>query len=401
MAKMNTNFLNLKESYLFIEISRRIQAFTQDNPNVQLIRMGIGDVTLPLVPAVVKAGKKAFDEMGVKETFRGYEDSGKGYDFLRKAIAGHYKTFGVGTFPSADEIFVTDGAKPDSGNIGDVFADDSVVAVTDPTYPVYVDSSIMGGKRVIYTSANESNGFSAMPDSLKETPNIIFLCSPNNPTGTAYTFEQLKTWVDYANTHKAVIVYDAAYEAFITEKDKPRSIYQIEGARSCAIEICSLSKTAGFTGTRCGYTVVPKALMLDSPDGQVPLYKLWSRRQSSKFNGVSYPVQRAAEAVFSTKGQKQIGEAIDYYRKNAQLITQTLSELGVEFTGGINSPYVWFKCPNALDSWDFFDVMLNRANVVGTPGAGFGENGKNRFRLTAFNTHENTQEAMTRVKGLF
>ncbi|MCL2036485.1 MAG: LL-diaminopimelate aminotransferase [Oscillospiraceae bacterium] len=402
MAKMNPNFTKLKKNYLFIEISKRITDFTKANPDAakNLIRMGIGDVTRPLVPAVVEAGKKAFDELAVKETFRGYEDSGRGYDFLREAISGYYKDFGAEV--PADEIFVSDGAKSDSGNIGDIFADDSVVLVTDPAYPVYVDSSIMGGKTVVYASSDESNGFAAMPENFKgsQTPDIIYLCSPNNPTGSAYTREQLKSWVDYAAANKSIIIYDAAYEAFITESDKPRSIFTVEGARKVAIEIASLSKTAGFTGTRCGYTVVPKELTLESPDGETSLFDLWSRRQGSKFNGVSYPVQRAAEAVFTPEGQTQTRETLDYYRKNAEIMQETLTQLGIDFTGGNNSPYVWFKCPNGMDSWEFFDLMLSKANVVGTPGAGFGQNGINRFRLTSFNTHENTREAMERLKKL-
>ena len=380
MAKINENFLNLKQNYLFAEISKRVGEFVTANPNAPLIRMGIGDVTLPLVPAVVEAGKKAFDEMGVKETFRGYEDSGRGYDFLRNAVAGYYKSFGATI--SADEIFISDGAKSDSGNIGDIFAQDCPVIVVDPAYPVYVDSSIMGGKQVSFA---DFVGFTAPKNSL------IYLCSPNNPTGDAYTYDQLKQIVDSAIASNAVIIYDAAYEAFITEDDKPRSIFMVEGARQCAIEVCSLSKTAGFTGTRCGYTVIPQEL---------EYHNLWRRRQATKFNGVSYPVQRAAEAVFSPEGQKQIQANLSYYKTNAQIITNTLTELGIEFTGGINSPYVWFKCPNNMDSWDFFDLFLNKANVVGTPGVGFGKNGDGWFRLTAFNTLENTQEAMKRLKSI-
>jgi LL-diaminopimelate aminotransferase len=390
MARMNESFLNLKQNYLFIEIAKRIRAFTEANPDTPLIRMGIGDVTLPLSPAVVEAGKKAFDEMGIKETFRGYEDSGRGYEFLRGAVAGYYKSFGVNV--SADEIFISDGAKSDSGNISDIFASDCPVTVTDPAYPVYTDSSVMAGKQVTFT---DFLGCSAPKGG------IIYLCSPNNPTGEAYTCEQLQKWVDSAIGNDAIIIYDAAYEAFITESDKPRSIYSVKGSEKCAIEICSLSKTAGFTGTRCGYTVIPKGITLTSSDGnETPLIQLWSRRQGSKFNGVSYPVQRAAEAVFSPEGQAQTKQATEYYRKNAQIMMNTLTELNIEFTGGINSPYVWFRCPNGMDSWEFFDFMLSKANVVGTPGAGFGKNGEGRFRLTAFNTHENTEEAMRRLKNV-
>jgi LL-diaminopimelate aminotransferase len=356
--------------------------------------MGIGDVTLPLSPAVVAAGKAAFDEMGVKETFRGYEDSGRGYEFLREAIAAHYGELGANV--AADEVFISDGAKSDSGNISDIFSKDCPVTVTDPAYPVYVDSSIMANKQVCFT---DFVGSCLQKDSIKN--GIIYLCSPNNPTGEAYTYEQLQKWVDSANENNAVIIYDAAYESFITESDKPRSIFLIKGARNCAIEICSLSKTAGFTGTRCGYTVIPEDVMLQTPSGEsIPLIQLWSRRQGSKFNGVSYPVQRAAQAVFSPQGREQTKQALAYYQANAKIMTDTLTEIGLQFTGGINSPYVWFKCPNGADSWEFFDLLLEKANVVGTPGEGFGKNGAGRFRLTAFNTRENTEAAMVRLKGV-
>lgn len=398
MAHMNENFLNLRESYLFIEIGKRVSKFIENNPGKPVIKMGIGDVTEPLAPAVVEAGRDAFAEMAEKRTFRGYEDSGRGYEFLRNAVSGYYKSFGANV--PADEVYISDGAKSDCGNIGDLFAKDNVVLVTNPVYPVYVDSNIMGGRNVLYASSDEGNGFAAKPDESVKT-DIIYLCSPNNPTGSAYTFEQLKAWVDYALKNKAVIIYDAAYEAFITEGDKPRSIMLIEGARECAVEICSLSKTAGFTGTRCGYTVIPKELMLYASDNSAkPLYKLWERRQGSKFNGVSYPVQRAAEAVFSETGLKQTRETIARYLANAKIITDTLTKLDAPFTGGVNSPYVWLKCPNGMASWEFFDYMLNEINVVGTPGAGFGKNGTDRFRLTAFNTRENTAEAMRRFKEM-
>ena len=395
-AKINQNFSNLKKNYLFIEIAKRIREFSAANPDkaANLIRMGIGDVTLPLAPAVVEAGKAAFAEMGEKSTFRGYEDSGRGYDFLREAVAEYYKSMSAGVAP--DMVFISDGAKSDSGNIGDIFSDDCTVAVTDPAYPVYVDSSIMGGKKVIYADSCERNNFAAMPQDLTEAPDLIYLCSPNNPTGTAYTHAQLKAWVDYAVAYNAVIIYDAAYEAFVTESDKARSIFQIDGAEKCAIEIASLSKTAGFTGTRCGYTVISPELNLDG----VSILELWARRQGTKFNGVSYPVQRAAAAVFSEEGQKQVRANIAVYQSNAKIITDTLTELGIEFTGGVNSPYVWFKCPNNLDSWAFFDLMLSKAGVVGTPGAGFGANGDGYFRLTGFNTAENTTEAMVRLRRL-
>lgn len=398
MAKMNEGFLNLKKSYLFIEIGKRVREYIEAHPDNKVIRMGIGDVTQPLAPVVVEAMKKAADEMGVKETFRGYEDSGRGYDFLREAISGYYKSFGVEI--DAEEILISDGAKTDCGNIGDILSADNDVIVTDPAYPVYVDSNVMSGKKVHYVNSNEANGFAAMPDE-NIKGGLIYLCSPNNPTGSVYTKEQLKVWVDYAIKNKAIIVFDAAYEAFISDETLPRSIFCIEGARKCAVEICSLSKTAGFTGTRCGYTVVPKELMLETPDGgEISFMQLWCRRQGSKFNGVSYPVQRAAEAVFSEEGLKQTKATIALYMQNAKIMADTFDELGITYTGGKNSPYIWFKCPDNMDSWSFFDKLLNEAEVVGTPGEGFGKNGDGWFRLTAFNTLENTIEAMARFKKL-
>ena len=398
MAKMNEGFLNLKKSYLFIEIGKRVREYIEAHPDNKVIRMGIGDVTQPLAPVVVDAMKKAADEMGVKETFRGYEDSGRGYEFLREAVSGYYKSFGVEIDP--EEILISDGAKTDCGNIGDILSADNDVIVTDPAYPVYVDSNVMSGKKVHYVNSNEANGFAAMPDE-NIKGGLIYLCSPNNPTGSVYTKEQLKVWVDYAIKNKAIIVFDAAYEAFISDETLPRSIFCIEGARQCAVEICSLSKTAGFTGTRCGYTVVPKELMLETPDGgEISFMQLWCRRQGSKFNGVSYPVQRAAEAVFSEEGLKQTKATIALYMKNAKIMADTFDELGITYTGGKNSPYIWFKCPDNMDSWTFFDKLLNEAEVVGTPGEGFGKNGDGWFRLTAFNTLENTIEAMERFKKL-
>lgn len=400
MAKLNENFSKLKKNYLFIEIAKRIKAYSEQHPDEakRLIRMGIGDVTLPLAPVVVDAIQKAAAEMGVKETFRGYEDSGAGYAFLREAVSKYYKSFGAEVSP--DEIRISDGAKSDCGNIIDIFGSGNTVLVTDPAYPVYVDSNIMNGNDVIFADSNEENGFAAMPDKNVKA-DLIYLCSPNNPTGSAYTFDQLKEWVDYALANNAVIIYDAAYEAFITQNDIPRSIFCIEGAKKCAIEICSLSKTAGFTGTRCGYTVVPDALIQkDSSGNDVKLAEIWARRQGSKFNGVSYPVQRGAEAVFTPEGQKQCGENIAYYRENARMIGETCDALGIKYTGGVNSPYIWLKCPDNMNSWEFFDKLLNEIQVVGTPGAGFGKNGDGWFRLTAFGTHEATKEAMERLKGL-
>lgn len=398
MVKINENFLTMKKNYLFIDIAKRLKAFTAANPDKPLIRMGIGDVTLPLAPVVVEAIKKAADEMGVKETFRGYEDSGTGYDFLKEAIAGYYKSFGVSL--ELSEIRVNDGAKADCGNITDIFGDGNTILVTDPAYPVYVDSNIMAGRDVIYADSNEENGFAAMPDENVHA-DIIYLCSPNNPTGSVYTKSQLKEWVDYALKNEAVIIFDSAYEAFISDPELPRSIYAVEGAKKCAIEMCSLSKTAGFTGTRCGYTIIPQELIVKASDGtDVSLAQIWGRRQGSKFNGVSYPIQRGAEAVFTPEGQKQTHEAIDYYRRNAKVMADALTELGIKFTGGINSPYIWLKCPNNMGSWEFFDYLLNNIQVVGTPGEGFGKNGAGWFRLTAFGTYENTVEAMRRLKEL-
>ena len=399
MAYINENFLKLKENYLFIDIAKRLNAYREKNPDKKLIRMGIGDVTKPLAPVVVEAMKKAADEMGRPETFRGYEDSGKGYDFLREAISGYYKDK-LGADVPPDEILISDGTKSDCGNIVDIFSSKNKILITDPAYPVYVDSNTMSGKEIIYASSNEENGFAAMPDESVDC-DIIYLCSPNNPTGSVYTKEQLKVWVDYAIRKNAIIIFDSAYEAFIRDENLVRSIFTVEGARKCAIEICSLSKTAGFTGTRCGYTVIPKELEAQTESGEkVNVAKIWSRRQGSKFNGVSYPVQRAAEAVFTEEGQKQTHEVIDYYMENARIMIETCDELGIKYTGGKNSPYIWLKCPDGMGSWEFFDYLLNEIQVVGTPGEGFGPNGKGWFRLTAFGTKENTVEAMNRLKSL-
>lgn len=398
MVKINEHFLTMKKNYLFIDIAKKIKAYSAAHPDKPLIRMGIGDVTLPLAPVVVEAIKKGADEMGVKETFKGYEDSGTGYDFLKQAIADYYKSFGVSL--ELSEIRVNDGAKADCGNIVDIFGDGNTILVTDPAYPVYVDSNTMCGRNIIYADSNEENGFAAMPDENVHA-DIIYLCSPNNPTGSVYTKEQLKIWVDYALKNEAIIIFDSAYEAFISDPALPRSIFCVEGAKKCAIEMCSLSKTAGFTGTRCGYTVIPEELIVKASDGSdVSIAQLWGRRQGSKFNGVSYPVQRAAEAVFTEEGYKQTRATIAYYMQNAKVMSETFDELGIKYTGGKNSPYIWFKCPDGMDSWTFFDKLLNEAEVVGTPGAGFGKNGDGWFRLTAFGTHENTVEAMQRVKKL-
>lgn len=398
MPSINENFLKLEKNYLFINIAKKVKAFTEAHPEADIIRMGIGDVTQPIAKCVVEAMKKGADEMGVNETFKGYEDSGAGYDFLKEAVAGYYKSFGVDI--PADDIRINDGAKSDCGNIVDIFGDDNVVLITDPAYPVYVDTNLMNGRKVIYADSNEENNFAAMPDENVKC-DIIYLCSPNNPTGSVYTKEQLKVWIDYAKKNNAIIIYDSAYEAFITEKDVPRSIFAVEGAKECAIEMCSLSKTAGFTGMRCGYTVIPHELVVKASDGsEVSIAQLWGRREGSKFNGVSYPVQCAAAAVFTEEGQKQTRANIEYYQNNAKVMASTLDELGIKYTGGKNSPYIWLKCPNNMGSWEFFDYLLENANVVGTPGAGFGKNGEGWFRLTAFGDKDRTVEAMERIKKL-
>ena len=378
------------------DVAKKANSFIKANPDKKVIKLGIGDVTLPIAPCVVEAVKKGAEEMGVKETFKGYEDSGTGYDFLKEAVAGYYKSFGADVKP--EEIRISDGAKSDCGNIVDIFGDDNVVLITDPAYPVYVDSNLMNGRKVIYADSSEANGFCAEPD-YNVHADLIYLCSPNNPTGAAFNTAQLKAWIDYAIANKAIIIYDAAYEAFITQDDIPRSIFQVEGARQCAIEICSLSKTAGFTGMRCGYTVIPNELEVEASDGtKVSISQLWGRRQGSKFNGVSYPVQCGAAAVFSEEGREQIKVNLEYYKENARIIANTMDKLGISYTGGINSPYIWLKCPNGMGSWEFFDLLLKEANVVGTPGEGFGENGAGYFRLTSFGDRENTIEAVERIK---
>lgn len=390
MLKVNENYKKLKESYLFAGIAKKVAEYQAANPDAPIIRMGIGDVTLPLCDAVIKGLHSAVDEMAATETFKGYGPE-QGYGFVQNAVQDYYKSFGVSL--ETTEIFISDGAKSDVGNILDIFAKDNVVLVPDPVYPVYVDTNTMDGRNIKYMNANAENGFLPMPDANVEA-DIIYICSPNNPTGAAYDRDQLKAWVDYANKLGAVILYDAAYEAFITEDNIPRSIFEIEGAKTCAIEFCSLSKTAGFTGTRCGYTVVPHELTRDD----MSLNKMWLRRQTTKFNGTSYIVQKGAAEVFSEEGKAQFRANIEYYRENAKIIMETLDELGIKYTGGKNSPYIWLECPNGMKSWDFFDFLLEKANVVGTPGEGFGENGEGNFRLTAFSNHENTKEAMRRLK---
>ncbi|MDO4173984.1 MAG: LL-diaminopimelate aminotransferase [Eubacteriales bacterium] len=389
--KMNHNFSNIAQSYLFSTIAKKVADYTAANPDKKVIRLGIGDVTLPLPQAAIDAMHAAVEEQGKSASFRGYGPE-QGYDFLKESIQAYYAT--RNTSLELDEIFVSDGAKSDVGNILDLFDQDNVVLVPDPVYPVYVDTNVMAGRKIVYMNANESNGFLPLPDPAVKA-DIIYLCSPNNPTGAAYDRAGLKAWVDYALANDAVILYDAAYECFVSE-DLPRSIYEIEGAKGCAIEFCSFSKTAGFTGTRCGYTIVPLQLEREGMN----LNKMWLRRQTTKFNGVAYIVQRGAAAVFTEEGIRQVQQNLDYYRENARILAEAMDELGIWYTGGKNSPYIWLKCPNGMESWEFFDYLLENANVVGTPGAGFGENGKNFFRLTAFGDRDNTIEAVARIKKL-
>ena len=389
--KMNHNFSNIAQSYLFSTVAKKVADYTAAHPDKKVIRLGIGDVTLPLPQVAIDAMHAAVDEQSKQETFHGYGPE-QGYDFLKESIQAYYGM--RDTKLELDEIFVSDGAKSDVGNILDLFDKDNTVLVPDPVYPVYVDTNVMGGRKIAYMHANESNGFLPLPDPSVKA-DIIYLCSPNNPTGAAYDRASLKAWVDYALANEAVILYDAAYECFVSE-DVPRSIYEIEGAKDCAIEFCSFSKTAGFTGTRCGYTIVPVQLEREGMN----LNKMWLRRQTTKFNGVAYIVQRGAAAIFSEEGVKQVQEHLDYYRENARILAEAMDELGIWYTGGKNSPYIWLKCPNGMESWEFFDYLLENANVVGTPGAGFGENGKNFFRLTAFGDRENTIEAVARIKKL-
>lgn len=389
IMKINTNYENLEQSYLFSTIARKVNEFANSNPDKKIIRLGIGDVTLPLCPAVINAMHKAVDEMGEQSTFRGYGPE-QGYDFLRTAVQNYYKRHNVEL--DMDEIFISDGAKSDLGNILDLFSNDNTVLVPDPVYPVYVDTNIMAGRNIKFINANGENEFLPLPDKNIKA-DIIYICSPNNPTGAVYNKAQLEEWIDYALNNEAIILFDSAYECFISDDNLPRSIYEIEGAKRCAIEFCSLSKTAGFTGTRCGYTIVPNEL------GK--LNKMWVRRQTTKFNGVPYIVQKAAEAVFTEEGLSEIKQNINYYKENAKIISDTLKECGIWHIGGKHSPYIWLKCPNNMNSWDFFDYLLENIQVVGTPGSGFGKNGEGYFRLTSFGSKENTLEAMQRLKKLF
>ncbi|WP_347993886.1 LL-diaminopimelate aminotransferase [uncultured Eubacterium sp.] len=404
MFKINENYLKLRGSYLFSTIAKKVAAYQEAHPDKELIRLGIGDVTLPLAPAVIDSLHKAVDEMASAETFHGYAPD-LGYEFLRKAIADNdYKARGVEI--ALDEIFVSDGAKSDSGNIGEIFSQDNKIAVCDPVYPVYVDTNVMAGRTgefledeekwsdVIYMPCTAENNF--VPELPKEAPDIIYLCYPNNPTGSTITKSQLQEWVDYANKVKAVIIYDAAYEAYISEEDVPHTIYECEGAKTCAIELRSFSKNAGFTGTRLGFTVIPKELK----QGDVMLNSLWARRHGTKFNGAPYIIQRAGEAVYSEAGKKQTAEQVAYYMNNAKTIREGLTEADYKVSGGVNAPYVWLQVPEGMTSWEFFDYLLENANVVGTPGSGFGPSGEGYFRLTGFGTYENTVKAIERIKAL-
>ena len=409
MIHVNENFLKLKAGYLFPEIGRRIRVFIADNPDAPIIKLGIGDVTEPLAPAITEAMHRAVDEMSQKSTFRGYDDGGVGYDFLREAIAENdFKNRGANV--AVDEIFVSDGAKCDTGNMQEIFGVDNVIAVTDPVYPVYVDTNVMAGRtgqgddsgryaNIVYMPCTAENNF--VPELPSEPVDMIYLCYPNNPTGAVATKDQLKKWVDYAIRNKAIILYDAAYEAFIRDDSLPRSIYEIEGARKVAIEFRSFSKTVGFTGVRCGFTVVPKELVAYTKDEKaVELHSIWNRRHCTKFNGVSYITQKGTEAVYSPEGKQQIKETINLYMSNADTMRAALTAHGYQVFGGEHAPYVWLKTPEGMDSWTFFDTLLKKANVVGTPGAGFGAAGEGYFRLSAFNNPDNVKEAMERISKI-
>jgi LL-diaminopimelate aminotransferase len=409
MALINENFLKLQAGYLFPEIGRRRRAFQKANPDAQIISMGIGDVTQPLAPAVIEAMKKAVEQMGLNETFKGYDDGGVGYEFLREAIADNdYKARGVDI--DIDEIFISDGAKCDTGNLQEVFGLDNVVAVSDPVYPVYVDTNVMAGRTgeaagqgryegIVYMPCTEDNDF--VPEPPAEKADLIYLCFPNNPTGAVATKDQLAKWIDYARRNKAVILFDAAYEEFISDPEIPHSIYEVEGAKEVAIEFRSFSKTAGFTGVRCAFTVVPKQLKAETKDGRaIEVAPIWKRRHCTKFNGVSYITQAGAAAIYTDRGKKQIKETIAGYMANATLIRDTLGKAGYIVYGGVNAPYIWLKTPDGIGSWEFFDLLLNKAHVVGTPGAGFGSAGEGYFRLTAFGRPENVREALERIKEM-
>ena len=389
---LNPHYAELNESYLFSTIAHKVADYQKAHPDADIIRLGIGDVTLPLAASVTRAMHDAVEEQAHKETFHGYIPSEQGYGFLREAIRDYYADHGVTL--DLSEIFISDGAKSDLGNLLDLFSQDNTVLVPDPVYPVYVDDNVMAGRKILYLPANAENNFLPMPDAAPHA-DIVYLCSPNNPTGAPYTVEQLKAWVRWAKQNDALILFDAAYECFVTEPGLARSIYEVEGAKEVAVEVCSFSKIAGFTGTRCGYTIVPQ----DIRQGELSLNKMWLRRQTTKFNGVAYVVQRGAAAVFTPEGMREIRENLDYYRQNAAVIAQALDEMGIWYCGGKNSPYIWLRCPNQMDSWAFFDWLLENANVVGTPGEGFGACGQGYFRLTAFGDADRTKEAAQRIKA--
>ena len=389
---LNPHYAELNESYLFSTIAHKVADYQKAHPDADIIRLGIGDVTLPLAASVTRAMHDAVEEQAHKETFHGYIPSEQGYGFLREAIRDYYADHGVTL--DLSEIFISDGAKSDLGNLLDLFSQDNTVLVPDPVYPVYVDDNVMAGRKILYLPANAENNFLPMPDAAPHA-DIVYLCSPNNPTGATYTVEQLKAWVRWAKQNDALILFDAAYECFVTEPGLARSIYEVEGAKEVAVEVCSFSKIAGFTGTRCGYTIVPQ----DIRQGELSLNKMWLRRQTTKFNGVAYVVQRGAAAVFTPEGMREIRENLDYYRQNAAVIAQALDEMGIWYCGGKNSPYIWLRCPSQMDSWAFFDWLLENANVVGTPGEGFGACGQGYFRLTAFGDADRTKEAAQRIKA--
>jgi LL-diaminopimelate aminotransferase len=408
MAQINENYSKLQAGYLFPEIGRRVREFQKEHPDADIVRMGIGDVTQPLTPAIIRAFHEGVDEMSATSTFKGYGPE-QGYDFLREAIAKNdYQDRGADI--QADEIFVSDGSKCDTGNILEIFGNNNIIAIQDPAYPVYVDTSVMAGRTgeklgngyydgLVYLPCTAENGF--IPEIPKKKVDIIFLCYPNNPTGTTASREELKKWVDYATMNKAIILYDAAYEAYISDPEVPHSIFEIEGARNVAIEFRSFSKTAGFTGTRCAFTVIPKSLVASTSDGtEKPLYHLWFRRHTTKFNGVSYPVQKAAAAIYTPEGKKEVRSTISYYMNNARILREKLSEMGFQVFGGVNAPYVWINSGRGIKSWDLFDKLLHEAHVVGTPGSGFGPSGEGYFRFSSFATHENVVKAMDRLKNL-
>lgn len=390
--RVNENYSRLEQSYLFSTIARKVQAYKAANPDAQVIRLGIGDVTLPLAPTVIRAMHDAVDEMAKPETFHGYCDDAEGYEFLRQAVADHYALLGATV--GVDEVFVSDGAKSDLGNFLDILAPGSTVLIPDPVYPAYVDTNVMAGNRIVYASATVDDGFLPMPDDAVDA-DVVYICSPNNPTGATYDADGLAAWVDYALRHDALILFDSAYEAFIRIDGVPHTIYEIDGAERCAVEISSFSKRAGFTGVRCGFTVVPKTLTVANGD----LNALWRRRQNTKFNGVPYIVQRAAAAALSEAGRRETAAQVDAYLANAHTIAAALDDMGIRYTGGVNSPYIWLRCPNGMRSWDFFDLLLEKAQVVGTPGVGFGPAGEGYLRLSAFGRAADCGEAMVRIRA--